>query len=229
MAHSYEYPRPGLTVDCVLFGLDATSLSVLLIRRGVEPFAGQWALPGGFVLPDETIDEAARRELREETGVEDLFLEQLYTFGDPGRDPRGWTVSVAYYSLVSKDSFVPKADSDAAEAKWFDLDDISSLAFDHDRILESALTRVRGKIRYSPIAFEFVPESFTLTQLQQVFEIVLKERIDKRNFRRKIQRLRILEETGEYLRGGVQRPAKLFRFDRGSYEDRQKDGFELQL
>src|SRR5215217_7996776 len=155
MAFKYEYERPGLTVDCVIFGLDLDeeTLKVMLIERDVEPFEGEWAIPGGFVRSDETLMEAANRELEEETGIRGVFLEQLYTFGNPDRDPRGWVVSVAYYALVSPDKHHVRAATDARQARWFPVDALPRLAFDHAEILQAALGRVRGKLTYAPIGF----------------------------------------------------------------------------
>src|SRR5437016_9591348 len=163
---SYQYPRAALTVDCVVFGYDAGELKVLLIQRALEPFKGKWALPGGFVHVDETIDEAARRELAEEAGLKDVFLEQLYSFGALDRDPRERVVSVAYYSLVKLAAHDTKAATDAADACWFPISKAPKLAFDHADILATALARLKGKVRYQPIGFELLPPKFTLSQLQ---------------------------------------------------------------
>src|SRR6478672_11137398 len=148
MAHTYQFPRAALTVDCVVFGLDDSELKVLLIERALEPFRGKWALPGGFVRVDETLDDAARRELEEEAGLKNVFLEQLYTFGEVKRDPRERVVSVAYYSLVNFADHAARADTDAADARWFAVSDVPTLAFDHAAILETALKRLQGKVRY---------------------------------------------------------------------------------
>lgn len=157
MSYTYEHPRPSLTVDAVVFGYDDALLRILLVQRGTPPFEGSWALPGGFVRMDETLEEAARRELREETAVTRLYLEQLYTFGDPGRDPRGRVVSVAYYGLVKLADHRVRASTDASHAAWFDVDDLPTLAFDHARIVETALERLRAQVRYRPIGFELLP------------------------------------------------------------------------
>ena len=152
---TYKHPRPALTVDCVVFGLDQATLKVLLIRRKQEPFAGRWALPGGFVNVDENLDDAARRELLEETGLEPGSIEQLHTFGAPDRDPRERVVSVAYYALVNIGEHRIRAASDAREAAWFPVAEAPDLAFDHDRILELALTRLKAKVRHQPIDLGF--------------------------------------------------------------------------
>src|SRR6476620_10371891 len=170
MPHAYQYPRAALTVDCVVFGLDDSELKVLLIERGLDPFKGKWALPGGFVRVDETLDEAARRELEEEAGLKNVFLEQLYTFGALHRDPRERVVSVAYYALVHLAAHATKAATDAADARWFPLSKIPKLAFDHAEILATALARLQGKVRYEPIGFELLPAKFTLSQLQHLYE-----------------------------------------------------------
>ena len=186
MPHTYQYPRAALTVDCVVFGFDESELKVLLIQRGLQPFKGKWAFPGGFVRVDETLDEAARRELDEETGLKSVFLEQLYTFGTVDRDPRERVVSVAYYALVKLSDHRAKAATDAASAEWFPVSKVPKLAFDHAEILATALTRLKGKVRYEPIGFELLPSKFTLSQLQHLYESALGTDLDKRNFRKKV-------------------------------------------
>lgn len=228
MAHTYEYPRPALTVDCVVFGFDGAGLQVLLIRRGLEPFLGAWALPGGFVHMEEDLEAAARRELEEETGLKGVFLEQLETFGAPGRDPRGRVVSVAYFALVRPDRNPARGDTDASEAAWFPADKLPELAFDHSAILATALERLRGKIRYQPVGFELLPESFTLTQLQALYEAILGRGLDKRNFRKKLGAFDFVVET-EGFAGGSHRPARLHRFDRDKYETLLSKGFLFEL
>ncbi|MEN0005389.1 MAG: NUDIX domain-containing protein [Bacteroidota bacterium] len=219
MPYTYEYPRPALTVDCVIFGFDASSkLKVLLIQRAHAPFEGQWALPGGFVDMDETLEQAALRELEEETGVKDVFIEQLYSFGHPERDPRGRVVSVAYFALINLMAHPVQAASDARTVKWFEIDQIPSLAFDHDRILHMAIARLRSKVRYQPIGFELLPEQFTLSQLQQLYESILGvDQLNKRNFRTKILKMGVLTAVG-IQKGVAHRPAKLYSFDKEKYE-----------
>ncbi|MGA2232243.1 MAG: NUDIX domain-containing protein [Tepidisphaeraceae bacterium] len=229
MAYSYEYPRPALTVDCVVFGFDEGDLKVLLIQRGLDPFKGRWALPGGFVDMDEPLEAAAFRELREETGLGDVFLEQLYTFGTPGRDPRGRTVSVAYYALVALEGRKLAASTDAADAAWFSVSELPSLAFDHDAIVETAVQRLRGKVRYQPIGFELLPEKFTLSQLQHLYETILERELDKRNFRKKILGMNVLKETDEIEADVAHRAARLYRFDEARYRKLVKKGFNFEL
>ena len=229
MAYTYQYPQAALTVDCVVFGFDGGELKVLLIQRGLEPFKGKWALPGGFVKIEETIDEAARRELEEETGLKNVFLEQLYTFGAVGRDPRERVVSVAHYALVKLSDHKEKAATDAADAEWFPVARLPKLAFDHAEILATALARLQGKVRYQPIGFELLPEKFTLSELQGLYEAVLGMELDKRNFRKKVLGFGLLVALKERQMVGRHRPAQLFRFYRARYNELKKRGFNFEL
>jgi 8-oxo-dGTP diphosphatase len=227
--YSYEYPHPAVTVDCVVFGLDDGSLKVLLIQRDLEPFAGSWALPGGFVKMDEDTDQAARRELLEETGVRDLYLEQLYTFGAPGRDPRERVITVAHFAIVNLFEHRVKADTDARNAAWFPVDELPKLAFDHHEILDMALKRLQAKIRYQPVGFEFLPAKFTLTQVQRLYETILCEELDKRNFRKKILSTGLLVPLDELELDVAHRAAQLYRFDAKAYERLKKKGYGFEL
>jgi 8-oxo-dGTP diphosphatase len=229
MAYTYQYPRAALTVDCVVFGFDQGEMKILLIERGLEPFKGRWALPGGFVRVDETLDEAARRELAEETRLSNVFLEQLYTFGRVARDPRERVVSVAYYALVKLSDHRARAATDAANAEWFPVSRPPTLAFDHAEILRTALTRLQGKVRYQPIGFELLPEKFTLSQLQHLYEAVLGTALDKRNFRKKALSYGLLVPLKETQMAGRHRPAQLFRFDTDRYEKLKKRGFNFEV
>lgn len=229
MSYTYEYPRPALTVDCVVFGLDEDDLKVLLVQRAGEPFKGHWALPGGFVDMQETTDDAALRELEEETGVRDVYLEQLYTFSRVDRDPRERVVSVAYYALVKLSEHAVKAATDASDAAWFSVEEATKLAFDHDEIVATARERLRGKVRYQPIGFELLPEKFTLTQLQRLYEIVLDTELDKRNFRKKILAMDLLRPLDEVEKGVAHRAARLYRFDQRRYKQLVKRGFNFEL
>lgn len=227
MAHIYEYPRAALTVDCAVFGFDSGSLQVLLIRRGLEPFRHHWALPGGFVRVEESLEDAARRELEEETGLHGVFLEQLYTFGRLNRDPRERVVSIAWFALVKPSAL--SASTDAAEANWFSVSDLPPLAFDHAEILDTALERLRGKLTYQPIGFELLPPKFTLTQLQSLYEAVLGKPLDKRNFRKKVLSYDLLIPLKEKHQDGPHRPAQLYRFDPVRYEKLKRRGFLFEL
>jgi 8-oxo-dGTP diphosphatase len=229
MPYTYQYPRPALTVDCVVFGFDETDLKVLLIERGLEPFKGRWALPGGFVRVEEPIDAAARRELEEETGLKNVFLEQLYTFGDVNRDPRERVVSVAHYALVKLGDHKVKAATDASDARWFPVSKLPPLAFDHAQILKTALARLQAKVRYEPIGFELLPQKFTLSQLQHLYEAVLGTTLDKRNFRKKVLGLDLLVPLKEQQMTGRHRPAQLFRFGTAEYKKLKQHGFNFEL
>jgi 8-oxo-dGTP diphosphatase len=229
MHHVYQYPRAALTVDCVVFGFDEAELKVLLIQRALEPFNGRWALPGGFVRVEETLDAAARRELAEEAGITNVFLEQLYTFGTTGRDPRERVVSIAYYALVKLSDHRAKAATDAANAQWFPISKVPSLAFDHTEILSVALARLKSKVRYQPIGFELLPPKFTLSDLQHLYESVLATDLDKRNFRKKVLGFGLLVRLKETQMAGRHRPAQLFRFDVDKYQRLNKRGFNFEL
>lgn len=229
-----DYPQPSLAVDCVVFGLDldkntGTCLKVLLIERGVEPFTGKWALPGGFVHIDEALDTAARRELGEEAGLREVYLEQLYTFGHPTRDPRGRVVSVAYYALVRLSDHRIQAATDARQARWFQLTQCPNLAFDHQSIIEMAYRRLQGKVRYQPLGFELLPQKFTLSQLQRMYERILERSLDKRNFRKKILGMDLLVALDETEQGVAHRAARLYRFDEQRYKRLVQRGFNFEV
>lgn len=211
MPFTYEHPRPAVTVDVTVFTVRNDALNVLLIKRAEKPFQGEWALPGGFVTENEGLEAAAERELVEETGVSGVYLEQLATFGAPKRDPRGHVVTVAYFALIPSDTLELRASTDAEGVAWFDIDKLPDLAFDHDEILELALDRLVAKLEYSTIAFQLMPKAFTLTELQHVYELIERNAIDKRNFRKRILALGAIEPTGEEKREGPHRPAKLYR------------------
>jgi len=225
----YKYPHPAVTVDSVVFGLDNEELKILLIRRKLEPFKGAWAIPGGFIQMDESLDDAAKRELLEETGMEQLYLEQLATFGNPDRDPRERVITVAYFAIVNLFDHRVKADSDAEEAGWFPVEDTPKLAFDHEKILAAALERLQGKIRYQPLVFEFLPEKFTLSQVQRLYETVLCRSLDKRNFRKKIQGTGLVLPLDEYEMDVSHRAARFYRFDREAWEEKSEEGFHFSI
>jgi 8-oxo-dGTP diphosphatase len=212
-----------VTVDIVIFTLRGGSLQVLLVKRGVPPFEGQYAIPGGFIREDESLEEAALRELHEETGVRNVFLEQLYTFGDPKRDPRGRVITIAYYALIASDKLSLVAGADAAEAQWFPASSLPPLAFDHKSILDYALERLRNKLEYTTVGFQLLPEKFTLGELQAVYEAILGRQLDKRNFRRKLALLGILKPLREWQHTG-RKPAQLFRFAAARFEKLKDKG-----
>ncbi len=229
LPYSYKYPRPALTTDSVIFGFDGVGINILLIERGIEPYKGKWALPGGFVRIDESVDAAARRELKEETGVGDVFMEQLFTFGDLERDPRGRVVSVAYYALVRTDAYRLLAGDDASTAHWFPINKIPPLAFDHDHILRVAHQRLKGKIRYQPIGFELLDEKFTMPELQRVYESILEISFDRRNFYNKLMKTGLLIPQEEKMKNVPHRAARYFKFDKKKYEELSQSGFNFEV
>ncbi len=212
MPYTYEYPRPSVTVDVVIFTIADDDLKVLLIRRGAEPYKGKWALPGGFVEMKESLDEAAARELEEEVGVSDVYLEQLFTFGAPKRDPRGRVISVCYFALVDATRQTIRAASDAADAEWHSVFKLPRLAFDHRQILDYAIWRLRNKIEWTTVGYELLPKKFTLSELQRVYEIILQKPVDKRNFRKRIVAQGQIAELNETRADGAHRPARLYSF-----------------
>jgi len=229
MGFTYKHPHPAVTVDGVVFGFDDADLKLLLIRRQIEPNKGEWALPGGFVRIAEGLEEAARRELHEETGIRELYLEQLYTFGEPQRDSRERVISVAYYALVKLSGHTVRAASDAVDVAWFPVAELPKLAFDHERIVDTGLRRLKAKVRYEPIGFELLPEKFTLGELQRLYETVLEQTLDKRNFRKKILGMDLLEPLDKYQQDVAHRAAQFYRFNHQRYEQLKKRGFNFEL
>lgn len=229
MSFTYKHPHPAVTVDGVVFGFDAADLKLLLIQRKIEPFKGAWALPGGFVLPTEDLEAAVRRELADETGITRLYLEQLFTFGEPKRDPRERVISVAYYALVKLADHQLRAASDALDVAWFPVAELPKLAFDHEKIVDVALRRLKAKVRYEPIGFELLADKFTLGELQRLYEAVLEQSVDKRNFRKKILGTELLDPLDEYQQDVAHRAAQYYRFNRARYDQLKKRGFNFEL
>lgn len=223
------FAHPSVAVDVVLLAPAEGALHTLLLKRTGHPSRGRWALPGGFVGIEEGLAEAAARVLAEKAGLSGVFLEQLYTFGEPRRDPRGRTVSVAYYALVKLADHQLVAATDAKEAAWFPVAELPPLAFDHERIVETARRRLQGKVRYQPIGFELLPQKFTLSQLQHLYETVLERPLDKRNFRKKILSMGLLLDTGEIQQDVSHRAARLFAFDQKKYQALEKKGFNFEI
>lgn len=209
-----QYEKPSVTIDIAVFTIKSDELKVLLVKRGIEPFKGKWALPGGFVKIDETLEEAAKRELKEETGVKDIYLEQLYTFGDPERDPRGRVITVSYLALLNSDKIKLTASTDVSDAEWFSVKELPTLAFDHKKILNYALKRLRWKFEYTTVAFSLLPGKFTMGELQRIYEIVFDKQFDKRNFAKKILSLDILHEE-EIKKDVSNRPPRLYSLKAG--------------
>jgi len=226
--YTYQYPHPAVTTDCVIFGYDIREgLSVLLVERGVEPFKGCWAFPGGFLKMDEDAETGARRELMEETGFEAVSIFQFGTFSEVNRDPRERVITIAYMALVQKDSV--KGGDDASDARWFPVKEVPPLAFDHDRILRIALERLKEQIHFHPVGFDLLPEVFTLPQLQALYEAILGVRFDRRNFASKMQKLGILQPTGDRPSHLATRIPQTYRFNIEKYNELKNSGFRLEF
>lgn len=225
--YSYRYPRPAVTADCVIFGFDGVDIKVLLIQRGIEPFKGKWALPGGFMNMNETVEECAKRELKEETGLTNASVEQFHSFSDVNRDPRERVVTVAHYALVRLADV--KGGDDAASARWFSMNEIPSLAFDHDRILRMAVNRLKERICFEPIGFELLPQVFTMTELQNLYEAILEVKFDRRNFYNKMLKLGILTEAEPRPANASRRTPSKYRFNAEKYRELKQKGFRLEF
>ena len=225
--YTYDYPRPSVTTDCVIFGFDSDGLSILLVERGLDPFKGYWAFPGGFMLMDEDAETGAKRELKEETGLNAEYIEQFGTFTEVNRDPRGRVVTIAYFALVKKTEV--KGADDAAQARWFPIKEIPPLAFDHDKILRVAIKALREKIHFEPVGFELLSEVFTMPQLQDLYESILDFHFDRRNFASKMLKLGILNEVDDgTIRRGPRNPIK-YSFNKDKYLQMKSKGYRLEF
>ncbi|BAV08675.1 8-oxo-dGTP diphosphatase [Filimonas lacunae] len=227
-----KQPSISVTVDAIVFGYEKNEgVSVLLIKRKYEPFKDSWALPGGFVQEEESLETAVKRELQEETGIKVNYLEQLYTFGAPQRDPRQRIISVAYWALVKTSLFVElKADTDASQVQWFNIEKLPKLGFDHKLILDKAIQRIRAKVRYEPVGFELLDKKFSFADLEKLYMSFLGRDIDRRNFRKKMMGLKMLDELDEWSKSeGAGRPSKMFRFNKARYEQLQKEGILFEI
>lgn len=227
--YQYEYERPALATDCVIFGFDGGELKLLLLEREKEPFQNKWALPGGFVFMNETTEESAKRLLLEKAGIKDVFIEQLFTFSELDRDPRERIVSVAYYALVNKLQYHLIAGRDTVKAEWFELSALPELAFDHAKIVSMAIQRLKGKVSYQPVGFELLDEKFTLSQLQSLYEAILETPIDKRNFRRKILGMGLLKALDEKEKNVARKAARFYSFDKKAYRELMEKGLYFEL
>lgn len=225
--YCYKYPHPAVTTDCVIFGFDGQSLKVLLVERGIEPYKGRWAFPGGFLNPDERAEEGARRELNEETGLEGAFIEQFHTYTEPNRDPRERVITIAYFALVRIQEV--HSGDDAAKAQWFPIEEVPQLAFDHDRILRDATRKLRERIHFEPIGFELLPDKFTMKDLQLLYEAILDVKFDRRNFSKKMIHYGLLNQLDETVWPTPKREAQLYSFNKEKYDEFKKKGFQIEF
>ena len=227
LKYCYKYPHPSVTTDCVIFGFDGTKLRVLLIERGIEPFKGKWALPGGFLRMDEDAETGALRELKEETGLDAAYIKQFHTFTTPNRDPRERVrvITIAYYALVRLQEVT--GGDDAARAEWYALDKVPALAFDHDQILRMASYELKRQIHFEPVGFELLPKQFTIKELQSLYESILDVTFDRRNFYKKMQHLELLKQVDR----GESKPRQpfLFEFNAEKYAELKHKGFRLEF
>ena len=225
LKYCYKYPHPSVTTDCVIFGFDGTKLRVLLIERGIEPFKGKWALPGGFLRMEEDAETGALRELKEETGLDAAYIKQFHTFTTPNRDPRERVITIAYYALVRLQEVT--GGDDAARAEWYALDKVPALAFDHDQILRMASYELKRQIHFEPVGFELLPKQFTIKELQSLYESILDVTFDRRNFYKKMQHLELLKQVDR----GESKPRQpfLFEFNAEKYAELKHKGFRLEF
>jgi len=225
-----DFFKSAFTVDNIIFGFDESDLKVLLIKRGEVPFENQWALPGNFVYQDEDLDTAAKRVLAELTGLKDVYLQQVKTFGSVGRHPFGRVITIAYYSLIKIEDYRLNASFIAQKAAWKSVGEVKGLPFDHDEIFQACLNHLKINVKRQPLGFELLPPEFTLTQLQNLYEAILNEKLDKRNFRKKILSMNLLLDTGNWQEGVAHRPAKLFKFDLQRYKRLfEEEGFHFDV
>ena len=219
-----------VSVDAVVFGYDREEgVSVVLIKRKNEPFQKMWALPGGLVLNGESLDSAVRRELKEEAGIDVNYLEQLYTFGEPDRDPRNHALSVSYFGLVRPQDYQLIAQSDAEDVAWFNIKKLPKLAFDHKKIIDTAIKRLRGKLAYEPVGFELLEKEFPFSDLEKLYQTLLDENLDRRNFKKKIMTVGVVEELKQTIQRGAGRPARLFRFNKKKYFELKESGYHFNM
>ena len=216
--YTYKYPHPAVTTDCIVFGFDGTKLNLLLINRGIEPYKGSWALPGGFMKIDETAEQGALRELQEETGVKDIYIEQLQAFTAVDRDPRERVMTIAFMAFVRQEKYEVIAGDDAAKAQWFPVNNLPQLAFDHKEIITLALNKLRWKMTYEPLAFRLLNNTFTISQIQTIYEVVFDKRFDRRNFHKKLTSLGYIIPTEEQQKT-IGRPSTLYTFDERKYRE----------
>ncbi|MGK9367500.1 NUDIX hydrolase [Melioribacter sp. Ez-97] len=229
MSHILKDVIKNISIDCVIFGFENSELEVLLVKRAIKPAKERWALPGGFIKKDELIETAAQRILKETTGLDNIYLEEFKIFDKVDRYPLRRVFTLGHYALVKPEQYVLSTGADTSEAKWFKLDELPELPFDHLEIIREAMEKLRARIRYRPIGFELLPEKFTLPQLQTLYEVILGKKLDKRNFRKKLMKMNLVKKLKEKDKNSTRRPAYLYRFDKRTYEKLKKNGFNFEL
>ena len=229
MSHKLKDIIKNLSIDCVIFGFENSSLEILLIKRARNPFEGQWALPGGFIKKEEKVENAANRILHETTGIENIYMEEFGVFDDIDRFPLWRVFTIAHFALISPENYHLSTGVDTKDVKWFRLDQLPKLPFDHELLLKEALSKLQTRVRYRPIGFELLPKKFTLPQLQKLYEVVLDKKLDKRNFRKKLFSMNLLTKTKEMDPNNKRRAAVLYKFDKNNYNKLKKNGFMFEL
>lgn len=229
MSHKLKDVIKNLSIDCVIFGFENSSLEILLIKRARNPFEGKWALPGGFIKKEEKVKDAANRILHETTGIENIYMEEYGVFDEIDRFPLWRVFTIAHFALISPEDYLLSTGVDTKEVKWFKLDQLPKLPFDHELLLKEALNKLRTRVRYRPIGFELLPKKFTLPQLQKLYEVVLDKKLDKRNFRKKLFSMNLLTKTKEMDPNNKRRAAVLYKFEKNIYNKLKKNGFIFEL
>ncbi len=229
MSHVLKEVLKNISIDCVVFGFENSSLEVLLIKRARKPFKNCWALPGGFIKRKELVEKAAERILYESTGIKKLYMEEVSIFDGVYRFPDWRVITIGYFALVSPEKYKLTTGIDTTDVKWIKLSEVHELPFDHNKIIEIALSKLRTRVRYRPIGFELLPNKFTLPRLQMLYEVILGKKLDKRNFRKKIMKMHLLKSLKEKDKNNSKRAASLFQFDKQTYNKLKNNGFNFEI
>ncbi len=229
MSHKLKDVIRNVSIDCVIFGFENNSLEILLVKRARNPHQGKWALPGGFIKKEELVDTAANRILFDTTGINNIYLEEIAVFDGLNRYPLWRVFTIGHFALISPENYSISTGIDTTEVKWFKIDNLPKLPFDHHKIIEVALSKLRTRVRYRPIGFELLPEKFTLPQLQKLYEAILGKNLDKRNFRKKINKVDLIRKLKEKETNNKTRAAYLYKFDKNNYNKLKEKGFIFEL
>ncbi len=229
MSHVLKEVLKNISIDCAVFGFENSSLEVLLIKRARNPFKNSWALPGGFIKKKELVEKAAERILQDSTGIKNLYMEEVSVFDSIYRFPNRRVITIAYFALISPEKYKLTTGVDTTDVKWIKLNEIPELPFDHNQIINVALSKLRTRVRYRPIGFELLPNKFTLPRLQMLYEVILDKKLDKRNFRKKIMKMHLLKSLKEKDKNNLKRAAALYQFDKQTYNKLKKDGFNFEI